>query len=329
MMLADIIGQPKALRLLNRALASGRLAHGYLFSGPDGVGKATTARIIAKMLLCRQAAPGEAACGHCPGCGKFESGNHPDFLHVKPAGAAIKIDQIRELKKALIYSPLESNTRVIVIEDIHTMRREAGNSLLKLLEEPPAGNLLILLADDSEQLLPTIVSRCQVIPFYALPVKAAAEVLCRRDPRLDPVEAEALAGLSGGCPGRALAMDTDGVMEARHRVVDEVLGAPPFGPQSIEKALLMAGEVAALGDRLESFLDLLWIFFKDVMIDFARGESGPESAGEIVTARQRWNLAELSAMVRAVEYARRALGANCNRTLVCETLFLKLLGAGD
>ena len=80
----------------------------------------------------------------CPGCLKFRSGNHPDFLRIRPDGAAIKIDQIRELKKSLNYAPFESAQRVVILEEVHTMRREAGNSLLKVLEEPPPDNLLIL-----------------------------------------------------------------------------------------------------------------------------------------------------------------------------------------
>ncbi len=182
MALTEIAGQPKAIKLLNRSLASQRLAHAYLFTGPDGVGKYTTARSMAAILLCPDVSDLKP-CGICPGCQKFSSGNHPDFLHISPMGTAIKIDQIRELKKALSFSPLEAEYRVTILEDVHTMRREAGNSLLKLLEEPPPDNILLLTADESVQLLTTIVSRCQVIPFYPLPPGADSRNTHESQPR--------------------------------------------------------------------------------------------------------------------------------------------------
>ena len=195
MAFSEIIGQPKAVKLLNRSLTSGRLAHAYLFTGPDGVGKNTTARSMAGLLLCDNTS-GTDPCGFCPGCQKFASGNHPDFLHIKPQGAVIKIDQVRELKKALSFSPFEAEYRVTILEDVHTMRREAANSLLKLLEEPPPDNILLLTADESEQLLTTIVSRCQVIPFSPIPREQTAEI--HNEPLTRP---EQIKRSHPGCPG--------------------------------------------------------------------------------------------------------------------------------
>ncbi|MCW5199908.1 hypothetical protein VU05_04275 [Desulfobulbus sp. F1] len=102
---SQIIGQPKALSLLRRALIGGRMAHGYLFTGPEGVGKNTIARALAAKLLCQQKGTGQP-CGYCPGCKKFIASSHPDFLQIKPDGAGIKINQIRELKKSSQFSAL-------------------------------------------------------------------------------------------------------------------------------------------------------------------------------------------------------------------------------
>ncbi|MCI5142287.1 MAG: AAA family ATPase, partial [Candidatus Electrothrix sp. ATG1] len=136
---SSIIGQAKAINLLTRALHTNRLAHGYLFLGPEGVGKTTTAQALAASLFC-QTTQANSPCGHCGGCIKFASANHPDLLTIRPEGARIKIQQIRELKKSLSFPPFEAGLRIIIIEDAQTMGREAGNSLLKILEEPPPNN---------------------------------------------------------------------------------------------------------------------------------------------------------------------------------------------
>ncbi|MDP2752801.1 MAG: DNA polymerase III subunit delta', partial [Nitrospirota bacterium] len=126
---AGIIGQEKAKKLLHRAVEQNRLAHAFLFKGPMGVGKKTLARTFAAALNC-QNQEGNEPCGRCPSCRKFRSGSHPDFLVIEPDGAAIKINQVRELKKTLAFPPFEAKIRVALLCDIHTMRREAANSLL-------------------------------------------------------------------------------------------------------------------------------------------------------------------------------------------------------
>jgi DNA polymerase-3 subunit delta' len=324
MSFSGILGQGKAINLLSRALDSDRLAHAYLFSGPEGVGKFAIAKAMAAGVFClsRQKTP----CGECGGCVKFQSGNHPDFMVVSPEGAAIKIAQIRELKKALTFSPFEAKKRVVVLEDVHTMRREAGNSLLKLLEEPPPDNLLLLLSSESELLLPTIVSRCQVIPFYPLSIELTADVVQQRQPEVNREQALLLADLADGSPGRALAMDSLGLLDIRKQIISELLTAPKDSPVMVEKALLLAEEAAELQDKLASLFDLLQIFLKETMIFYLGGKNRQVSS-EIERARERWNLEQLSDKVQAIEYALRALDRNCNRALVCEVLFLKLLNS--
>jgi len=326
-MFSHISGQPKAVTLLRRAIESGRLAHGYLFSGPEGVGKLSTAKAMAASLFCLagQGPP----CGVCTGCKKFSSENHPDFIHIVPDGVAIKIDQVRELKKNMVFSPFEARTRIVVIEDVHTMRREAANSLLKLLEEPPPDNLLLLLASDSEPILETIVSRCQVIPFYSLPLPLAADVLQERSPELDRESSLALAELLEGAPGRADSMDTEKMLTLRREIIETLLGGFASEALIFEAALRLAAKTAAFKDDLISILELLRVYFKECMIFQLGGDrrknGGQDLRREIVQSRERWNLEDLSDKVQAIEFALQALGRNCNRTSVCDVLFLQLL----
>lgn len=321
MVFSKIIGQPKAVKLLSRAIAGNRLAHGYLFTGPDGVGKATTALALAASLFCK--ALKERPCGHCSGCLKFSSGNHPDFLTIRPDGAAIKIDQVRGLKKDLSFPPFEAGIRVVLIEDVQTMRREAGNSLLKILEEPPPDNLLLLIASESEPILPTIISRCQVIPFVPLSMEEATKVIHKLNPDLKPEEAHALSMLTGGCPGKVLALHNEEVLQLRNECIHALLTCGQGEAGSVEQGLDLAGRMAELKEGLNSLFDLLAIFFKEVMVaSLCNGES--QDSAELGAARERWNLQQLSDMVQSVDYARRGLARNCNRGLVCEVMLLEL-----
>ncbi len=318
---AQIIGQPKAVNLLSRALAGNRLAHGYLFTGPEGVGKASTARFLAARLLCQEAG-GQSPCGRCRGCLKFVSGNHPDFLCIKPDGAGIKIRQIRELKKSVTFPPFEAEMRIVIIEDAQTMGREAGNSLLKLLEEPPPNNLLLLVAADSEPILDTIVSRCQVIPFVSLNMEQAAQIIARNNPKFDSEEVRTMAHLTGGCPGQAGTLYNDAVLLLRKECIQALSDSSQRQPEAAEQALYLAGRMAELKEGLNQLFDLLALYFKEAMIALLCNvcdEKQEESA-----ERERWSLQRLSAMVDAVDSSRRALARNCNRALVCEVLLLDL-----
>lgn len=316
-----IIGQPKAVNLLTRALNSNRLAHGYLFVGPEGVGKSSTARALAAHLFCQEPLS-TAPCSHCGGCVKFSSGNHPDFQLIRPEGAGIKIQQIRELKKTLSFPPFTAEQRIVIIEDAQTMGREAGNSLLKILEEPPPNNLLLLVAADSEPLLETIVSRCQLIPFMPLPPEQAVRIIQHNHPEFTAEEARAMAKLTGGCPGQAGTLYNDDVLLVHKDCIHALSNPGASRAEALEQALYLAGRLAELKEGLDQVLDLFDLHFKEKMISLLNREqeAGPAPAPGM---REGWNLQRLSAMVDAVEAARRQLARNCNRALVCEVLVLE------
>jgi len=312
---ADIIGQPKAVQLLSRALAGNRLAHAYLFIGPEGVGKQTTATALAGFLFCGSSQ--KKPCGQCSGCLKFLSGNHPDYLSIRPDGATIKIDQIRALKKDLRFPPFEAGMRIVCMEEIQTMRREAANSLLKILEEPPPDNLLLLIASESQPILPTILSRCQVIPFTPLTPDQTSGIIRTLEPGLTPEDARSLAVLSGGCPGQVRQLHSDDVLELRNSCLGALSSGGRSAAESVELALDLAGRMAELKEGLETLLDLMAVDFKERMVRRL-------CAAEPDAAREDWSLPQLSDMVQAVDSARSGLAANCNRGLVCEVLVLEL-----
>jgi len=203
----QILGHDRPLRVLHRALATGRVAHAYLFWGPDGVGKERVATALAATLLCAdpEALARGGACGACGPCRKVAGGSHPDLHVLAPRGASLPIADVRAFQESLSYQAFERGRKVAIIRDAFRMTREAANALLKTLEEPPAGTHIVLLAHHRNQLLPTLVSRCQSLRFDAIPEDAVRRLL--EAGGMDAAAAQTLARSSGGCPGTVWGQD--------------------------------------------------------------------------------------------------------------------------
>lgn len=327
---SEVLGQARAKKLVSRSLASQRLPHAYIFKGPDGVGKRLFARGLAAAINCRGDQPGRA-CGSCRSCRKLLSDNHPDFMVVNPDQGAIKIGQVREMCRALAYPPYESAMRVVLLEDIHTMRQEAANSLLKTLEEPPASNLLVLTAESSQEILTTISSRCQAIAFQALSETDTVRVIRDREPELGEQTAHLLARLAEGSPGRALLLHDAEMMPIFGQVAAAVSNAAVDGDRDAGLLLRRAEEMAGLKEQLPPFLGLLRLWLRDMLF-------GDEDPGSQTGLRgwgledgqelKYWSSEEIFAKLRAVDRAEEALRRNCNRTLVCEVLLFQLHNEG-
>ena len=173
-MFADIIGQEEATTLLAAALRTQHLSHAYLFVGPAGLGKLEAARSIAMGLLCER-----GGCGTCSTCQRIARGTYPDFQVLEPDGVSgYLIDQIRELTHDATRAPHEGAYKFYVLLAADQLGGAAANALLKTLEEPPESVTFILIAHNLSSLLPTILSRCQVLRFKPLPVSRMIEILC-------------------------------------------------------------------------------------------------------------------------------------------------------
>lgn len=249
----DLVGHEAAEARLKRAFARGRLAHAWLIAGPRGIGKATLAYRFARHVLARAApaapaapslfgAPEHAAAA---GEGLYLDPNHPVFRRVAGGGHAdlftaepgidekkgtrrteIVVDDVRGVGHFLSLTPAEGGWRVVVVDSADDMNRNAANAILKVLEEPPAKALLLLVSHNPGALLPTIRSRCQRLALQPLAEADAARVVGKLSPSLSAAEALELARLAEGSPGRALELaDEDGL--AVQRELDELLGALP------------------------------------------------------------------------------------------------------
>lgn len=222
MKFAEFSGNERIVSYFRKAIERGSMAHAFLFSGTDGVGKATLARLVSKTLLCRNRTP-DGPCDECPSCHKFDSGNHPDFHAYEPEGLYFKIEEVRNVIHQVSLKPVESRYKTFLLEGADAMRDEAANALLKVLEEPPGETVIFLVTETAESLLPTIRSRCQHFPFQPLqPLELERCLLLMGHSK---EEAAAQARFSHGSLGRAISLNVEQYGEMRDRVVLALEGA--------------------------------------------------------------------------------------------------------
>ena len=165
----DVVGQESVTKTLQNAIRSGRVAHAFLFSGGRGVGKTTTARILAKALNC-QKGPVPTPCGECVSCEEIASGSSVDVLEID-AASNTGVDNIRELRESVRYAPARDRFKIFIIDEVHMLSNAAFNALLKTLEEPPPHVKFVLATTEHHKIPPTITSRCQQYDFKAIPFR--------------------------------------------------------------------------------------------------------------------------------------------------------------
>ena len=275
---SDLIAQDRALSPLRSALRRGALHHAYLFGGPEGVGKATAARLLAQAANCLgPGAPArDDACGECVPCRKIEKGVHPDVVVLaeertmakagrwEPRGGRtpsrdIVVDQIRDLvDHRLAMKRFEGRRRFVIVDPADAMNPQAQNALLKTLEEPPDDTTLVLVASSPDALLPTIRSRCLRVPFGPIPADALAARLEAEGHPKD--RARLAAALSGGSLARALAADD----EALAAEAEAVRAAAALDPSDAAAWLAFARDHGGDREEAQALCALLEIWLRDV-----------------------------------------------------------------
>ena len=171
----EVVGQSHITTTLKNAIAQNRVAHAYIFAGPRGVGKTTTARILAKALNCEKG-PTDNPCNKCPSCNEITQGISLDILEID--GASNRgIDEIRNLRENVKFSPSKGRFKVYIIDEVHMLTSEAFNALLKTLEEPPPHAKFIFATTQAHKVPPTILSRCQRFDFRRISIKDIVESL--------------------------------------------------------------------------------------------------------------------------------------------------------
>lgn len=322
---SEIFGHDKPLAVLRRALENDRLAHAYLFLGPEGVGKKTVALAFARAVQCREVA-GDF-CGRCAECLRITSGNHPDVRVLEPAPGKkeISIGQIRDLERELSFRPFSGKRKVAVVDPAPLMNAAAQNALLKTLEEPAGVSLIILVAGSAGGLLPTLVSRCLRLTFASLSPEAVADFLVSHK-GMERERAIILAGLAAGNPGRALSPQLQVLVE-RRRVWLEKLGS--LEQSNYRQACAVGEELAADKEESVSFLDWMEGWYRDLMVYSVRANAeqllNRDLQNEIERQAACYGLERiLDLRSRAVRTAAR-LRRNVNRRLALENFLIEAL----
>ncbi len=324
MSFSDILGQEKAIAVLQNALRHDRVPQAYVFSGYDGVGKKFSAVTLAKALNCRERE--DDSCDRCGSCHKIDGGNHPDVRIIEPDGQFIKIDQVRGLQKDAGYKAFEGKKKVYIIDHAEAMRSETANALLKTLEEPSSDCVIILVTANVYALLATVISRCQFVRFVSLGVRTLAEFLVRQKD-LDPDRARLIASLSEGCPGRALSMDAADALKKRDSV-ERLFQTISSGLQDVRILFTQVEMFMENKHGIQEFLDIMLVWYRDMYILREQGD-GNLVANSDAIARLRQIAGRLSArqirrLFDIVYQTKRNILRNANFQLTLEIMLISL-----
>jgi len=327
--LSEIIGQGTALTVLKSALPPGKPVNSYLFIGPEGVGKRTSALAFANSLFCQSPVDGDA-CGVCGPCVKMKGGSFADYKFIKPTihknktKEEINIEDIRKLIVDLAYKPYEAERKMVILDGVDQMNIQAANAFLKTLEEPPGDTILILIAVNLNTQLPTIISRCQIIRFHPVPFGEMTRFLMERR-GMDESQARSASALSKGSPGMA------DMFKDNEKTRAEAIGMLKSANSASVGALYkIARELDKKANRKKAdrLLPVIQELIRDMLIMKLAGKYdnliNKDIAGDIEQAAKKYSVREL---FRNYDLAGEMISArkwNINPLLVISLLLMEM-----
>src|SRR5215217_9001385 len=267
----NLIGHEWAVDMLKKHVIHGTARHAYLFAGPPGLGRRTLALRFAQALNCQTPVEAGIPCGQCCDCKQIEAMHHADLTIVQAdsEGGTLKVDKIREARRSLTLKPYQANYRVALFLRFQEANDNAANALLKTLEEAPSYAVLILTADNPEQLLPTIVSRCEVLRLRPLRVEEVQRELETRG--LETSKAKLISHLSGGRFGYALhLLEDESLLGRRDERLNDLQGL--ISASRVEK-FAYADKLARDKESMRQAI-LIWLsYWRDVMLRSAQART--------------------------------------------------------
>lgn len=304
-----LLGNARLKENLRHSVDSGRLSHFYLISGPKGSGKRTLARLLAAAAVCRQ---GEKPCLCCPACRKAMTDNHPDIISVTdPDHKAVAVKIVREYREDVYIKPNEADKKVYIFPQ--EMGVEGQNALLKILEEPPSYGVFLLLAENPQQILTTVRSRCTLLQMESLPRELLLSQLEKRFANIDAEQRRAAADRSGGYLGQAIALLEEGeVVSERTKTFAKAY----LAKDAVAMTRLMVGMEKCKRDQalqeVEQWLHLLQ--------NALSCRNGLPALTQEIKALSRKDPAQLLSAIGELEKAVTYLKANVSVAAVCANL---------
>ncbi len=289
-----------------------RLPHALLLHGPAGLGKRAFAWRLTESLLCAKPGLDAVACGACTSCRRFSAGTHPDVLYVHPApeSATVTIDQIRDMREFVALKPHTAARKIVVLEPAEAMNLNAANALLKVLEEPPPGSVLLLVTPWLARLPATIRSRCALVPFRAPAARDAASWLREQGVSGD---LDLLLRLTGGAPLRALALARSSHLPNWEKLLKDLTGLR----QGTEDPLRCAARWKDYG--AEQCLE----WFQRYLAEFIRAEMEAKPTGQAGEKKMYRNLKDLFTYFDVLSEARSLVAGPLDQVLLLEDMLIR------
>ena len=321
----DLVGHEWAVDMLKKHIVHGTTRHAYLFAGPPGLGRRALALRFAQALNCEEPSGPGIPCGECRNCKQIAAMQHPDLtvIQADAEGGTMKVDQIREARRLLTLKPYAANYRVALFLRFHEANDSAANALLKTLEEAPSYAVLILTADNPEQLLPTIVSRCEVLRLRPLQIEAVQKAL--EEKGFESSQSKLIAHISGGRFGYAhRLLESESLLAEREERLNDLQSL--ISASRVEK-FSYADKLSKDKDSMRRVI-LLWLsYWRDVMLRTAQAKSPLVNADrnlEIEDIAHRMDLSSARRIVHQLEGTLEKMEKNVNPRLLAEVLLLDL-----
>ncbi len=320
-----ITGQREVVENLKRSLSEDRISHAYIFSGPQGIGKKTIARIFAGLLLCSDPRDG-ATCGRCKACLLMENGTNPDFVSINTDGPGIGVDLVRGIQADSVLRPMYSRHKVYIVKDAAKMTVQAQNCLLKTFEEPPGYVVVILLTTNYESLLETVRSRAQHLQFRKYTHGQVMQVLKARVGGSGSA-LELIAGYADGNIGQALKLaESSEFSVLRDRLFDLL---PRIATGRTSDIFELAAFLEDNRDSIDVVLEIMLAYYRDLLVAREGGGSmliNSDKKDIIMNNARSWHTGRIIGCIDAIAAAGEALRQHANYQLATEYLLIRLQG---
>ncbi|MEA1939072.1 MAG: DNA polymerase III subunit delta' C-terminal domain-containing protein [Candidatus Caldatribacteriota bacterium] len=327
----DIIGQEKAVNYLLKIVKEKKISSSYIFMGNEGVGKKFIAKEFAKMINCLKLKSNLETCENCLACKKINKQCCPDLKIIEPIKNSIRIDQIRELRREITLKPFENRKKIYIIDKAEEMTIDAENCLLKTIEEPPNYAIIILICSNMDSILPTIISRCQLLYFKTLSSLEIEKYILEKH-NLEKNKAKLVSKVSQGSIGRAFKiLSDDNYFIRRDKLLNYMASILPgkFDVNIFEEEEKTFLEL----NRSKEMIEMILLWYRDILIyKSLEDKKYIINYDKLILIEEKANKYSYDRLVEIIDYLLQIeeyIKKNANKKIIFENLFIKLAGAEE